>query len=138
LDLPEVVCWERVALAAHGVLGTRHPDRGVDLVPVVFAVDGHQVIIPVDTVKPKRTLRLQRLENLMSDPRCSLLVEHFDEDWSRLWWVRLSGRGAERPPSPTHLTRLAEQHTQYAQAGAVASTIVFTADAVTGWAASVA
>lgn len=125
-----------MAGAAHGVLGTVHPDRGVDLVPVVFAIDGHQLIIPVDTVKPKRTLRLQRLENLLTDPRCSLLVEHFDEDWSKLWWVRLSGRAAERPPSPRHLARLADQHPQYREPGAVAATIVLTADTVTGWAAS--
>lgn len=74
----------------HGVLCTVHPRRGVDAVPVVYAVDadGH-VGIPVDLVKPKSSTRLQRERNLAADPRAALLIEHWDpEDWSRLWWVR--------------------------------------------------
>ncbi len=104
--------------------------------PVVFAVEGHQVIIPVDTVKPKRTLRLQRLQNLTADPRFSLLVEHFDEDWSKLWWVRLAGRASTRSPSPRDLALLADRHRQYRNAGAVVETIVLSADTLTGWASA--
>jgi hypothetical protein len=79
----------RLASHDHGVLCTVHAARGVDAVPVVYAVvDGH-VGVPVDTVKPKVSLRLQRARNLEADPRAALLIEHWDRrDWSRLWWVR--------------------------------------------------
>lgn len=34
---------------------------------------------------------LQRLANVASEPRCSLLVDHYEDDWSSLWWVRADG-----------------------------------------------
>ena len=79
----------RLATADHGVLCTVHPERGVDAVPVVYAVDGGFVGVPVDTVKPKTSTRLQRERNVEADPRATLLVDHWDRhDWSQLWWVR--------------------------------------------------
>ncbi|MCB0993498.1 MAG: pyridoxamine 5'-phosphate oxidase family protein, partial [Acidimicrobiales bacterium] len=80
---------ELLATHDHGVLATLHAVRGADLVPVVYSVvDGH-VGVPIDRVKPKASLRLQRERNLAADPRATLLIEHWDPtDWSRLWWVR--------------------------------------------------
>ena len=43
--------------------------------------------------KPKRARNLRRIENVASEPRVSVLVDHYDEDWRRLWWVRADGRG---------------------------------------------
>ena len=80
----------RLAAHDHGVLCTVHGERGVDAVPVVYVVDDDGCVgVPVDRVKPKASLRLQRERNLEADPRATLLVEHWDRsDWSRLWWVR--------------------------------------------------
>ena len=74
----------------HGILCTVHAERGVDAVPVAYAVDDDGYVgVPIDRVKPKASLRLQRERNLEADPRATLLVEHWDRsDWSRLWWVR--------------------------------------------------
>src|SRR5918994_4703326 len=74
----------------HGILCTVHAERGVDAVPVAFAVDADGYVgVPVDRVKPKASSRLQRERNLEADPRGTLLVEHWDrDDWARLWWVR--------------------------------------------------
>src|SRR5690606_3070345 len=59
----------RLVDADHGVLSTLHPERGVDAVPCVFAVDTDDFIgVPVDRVKPKRSQRLQRASNLEADP----------------------------------------------------------------------
>ena len=89
MRLAEDEARRRLAAYDHGVLGTTHRDRGADLVPVLFAVDGDHVAIPIDTVKPKAAGRLQRERNLAADPRATLLIEHWDAaDWSRLWWVR--------------------------------------------------
>ncbi|MFZ9481532.1 MAG: pyridoxamine 5'-phosphate oxidase family protein [Ilumatobacteraceae bacterium] len=98
----------RLAGHHHAVLATVHATRGVDLVPVVFALDaeGH-VGIPVDTVKPKQSKDLQRITNLEADPRASLLAEHWDDDWSRLWWVRAELRW-EPEPTPELIESLSE------------------------------
>lgn len=74
-------------------LGTITPDGLPHLVPVVFAVAGD----PPDTVytavdaKPKTTRRLRRLANIEENPHVSLLVDHYADDWTRLWWVRADG-----------------------------------------------
>lgn len=123
----------------HGVLCTVHSTRGVDAVPVVYAADDDGFVgVPVDTVKPKSSTRLQRERNLAVDPRAALLVEHWDRhDWSRLWWVRAELRwesdGADRA---TSLARaLADAYPQYARRP-FARVLVFTVRSVTGWAAS--
>ena len=131
--------WERLGPHGHGVLGTVHPDRGVDAVPVVFVVADGQLVVPIDTVKAKSGGRLQRLRNLEADDRCVLLVDHYDDDWSQLWWVRVHARGAEvadtEPAAESHRTALARAFPAYATDGAVTSVIVLTVDEVTGWAA---
>jgi PPOX class probable F420-dependent enzyme len=72
-------------------LATIRPDGAPHLVPVVFVLQGDTVWLMVDE-KPKRHRRLQRLVNVRAEPRVSLLVDVYDEDWSRLWWVRADGR----------------------------------------------
>jgi PPOX class probable F420-dependent enzyme len=41
--------------------------------------------------KPKSTRQLRRLTNLRANPRAALLVDHYDDDWSSLWWIRADG-----------------------------------------------
>ena len=60
------------------------------LVPVTFAAGADTVWFAVDA-KPKSSTDLRRLRNIRANPRVSLLVDHYDEDWSRLWWVRADG-----------------------------------------------
>ena len=109
----------RLATHDHGILCTVHAARGVDAVPVVFAVDEEGFLaVPVDRVKPKASARLQRERNLEVDPRATLLVEHWDrDDWSRLWWVRATLEHVPDPPTAVAeelTTRLANAVPQYA------------------------
>lgn len=60
------------------------------LVPVTFAVAGAEVVFAVDH-KPKTTTALKRLANIAANPAVSFLVDHYDDDWARLWWVRADG-----------------------------------------------
>ena len=61
------------------------------LVPVVFATPtDDEVLIAVDQ-KPKRHRALKRLANIADNPRVSLLVDHYADDWDALWWVRADG-----------------------------------------------
>ena len=89
----------RFADARVARLGTVRTDGTPHLVPVTFAVDDDVIYTAVDA-KPKRTTRLQRLQNLAAQPRCTLLVDHYEDDWSGLWWVRADGDAAvvDRPP----------------------------------------
>jgi len=61
------------------------------VVPVCFAFDGAALYSAVDD-KPKRTRRLRRLANVADNPQASLLVDVWDEDWTRLAWVSVEGQ----------------------------------------------
>lgn len=61
------------------------------VVPVCFAVDGEALYSAVDD-KPKRTRELRRLRNITDNPHVALVVDEWDEDWSRLRWVIVEGR----------------------------------------------
>lgn len=68
------------------------------LVPVVFAGRGdHGIVMAVDR-KPKDSRRLKRLHNIAVQPAVCLLADAYDEDWSRLWWVRADGGARTVPP----------------------------------------
>lgn len=131
MRLDEDECWSRLRRSEKGVLGTVHPERGVDLVPVVFVVTAdRRVVVPIDTVKAKATTRLQRVINLERDPRCSLIVDQYDRDWTALWWVRVNGTAAAVDDVPAELARFE----RYRQPAAVVGAIVLTPTAITGWA----
>ena len=136
MRLDEGECWRRLGEADHGVLATSHPDRGVDAVPVVFAVlDDGRLVVPIDAVKPKAGARLQRLANLELDPRCVLLLERYADDWSQLWWVRVHATAEEVEPSSALVEALAARYEQYRPPGSVTSAIVLTPTEVAGWSA---
>ena len=72
-------------------LGTTDPDGRPHLVPIVFVLDGETLYSAVDA-KPKSSRTLRRIENARVRPDVTMLVDNYDEDWERLWWVRLRGR----------------------------------------------
>jgi PPOX class probable F420-dependent enzyme len=105
----------RVAAARVGRLATVTPAGEPHVVPCCFVLDGDTILSAVDA-KPKSTLALRRLDNLRARPRAALLVDHYDDDWSTLWWVRADGdgrvidAGAERERA---LDLLAAKYPQY-------------------------
>ena len=105
----------RLAAARVARLATIDPDGRPHLVPIVFALDGDTLYSAVDR-KPKRSTTLRRIENARARPDVTLLVDHYEDDWSRLWWIRLRGRarvldeGEERERA---LELLREKYRQY-------------------------
>ena len=87
----------RVAAARVARLATVGAGGAPHLVPFCFVLDGDVLYSAVDQ-KPKSRARLRRFENAASEPRVCVLVDHYEEDWSRLWWVRLEGRARELGP----------------------------------------
>lgn len=98
-----------------GRLATTDPDGRPHLVPIVFAVDGDTLYSAVDR-KPKRSRTLRRIENARARPEVTILVDHYNDDWTQLWWIRLRGRarvlddGEERERA---LELLAAKYPQY-------------------------
>jgi hypothetical protein len=130
----------RLAAHDHGVFCTLHPERGVDAVPCVFAVDDEGFVgVPVDRVKPKASSSLQRVANLRADPRATLLVEQWDAiDWSRLWWVRAELRSVAEPDADRVdglAGRLAVRYPQYRDRP-FEQVLVLHIVGVVGWAAA--
>lgn len=102
------------ARVAH--LATVSADGQPHLVPIVFAVVGDTIYSVVDG-KPKRTTQLRRLANVAANPKVSVLVDHYEDDWSRLWWVRADGTARilalSSDEGRSALQRLAERYPQY-------------------------
>ena len=105
----------RLTTARVARLATTDPDGRPHLVPIVFALDGDTLYSAVDR-KRKRSSKLRRIENARARPDVTILVDHYEEDWSGLWWIRLRGRarvlddGDERERA---LGLLAEKYPQY-------------------------
>ncbi|MGY1594506.1 TIGR03668 family PPOX class F420-dependent oxidoreductase [Geodermatophilus sp. SYSU D00708] len=116
-------------------LATVRPDGAPHLVPVVFAlVDG--VVYSAVDAKPKRSPRLQRLANVRAEPRCALLVDHYEDDWSRLWWVRADGTAeVVDEPAAAHpgLAALVDRHPQYREEPPAGPLLVVTVQRWSGW-----
>jgi PPOX class probable F420-dependent enzyme len=119
-------------------LATIRPDGRPHIVPMVFALVDDTVYSAVDA-KPKRSSRLQRLTNIRADPRCALLVDSYDDDWRRLWWVRADGNGEivdEPPGEHPGIQALVRRFGQYIDDPPTGPLLVVSIRQWTGWAAS--
>ena len=72
-------------------LATTGPDSRPHLVPIVFGLDGQTLYSAVDAI-PEASRRLRRLANARERPDVTVLVDHYEDDWGRLWWVSLRGQ----------------------------------------------
>ncbi len=105
---------ERVRDARVGRLATIDAEGRPHLVPICFVLEGETLYSAVDE-KPKRSKRLKRLENIRRRPEVTVLVDHYEEDWSRLWWVRLDGSAKVLEDGPDREHALALLQAKYEQ-----------------------
>src|SRR5580765_5303679 len=133
--MDDQILRERVAAARVGHLATTRPDGRPHVVPCCFVLTGDVVYSAVDA-KPKSTLALQRLRNLAVHPAASLVVDHYEEEWTQLWWVRLDGvarvleSGTERD---TALETLAAKYPQYVEAPPPGAVVAIDVTARRSW-----
>jgi PPOX class probable F420-dependent enzyme len=116
-------------------LATVSKDGRPHIVPIVFAIDKDSLYFAVDA-KPKKTANLQRLRNIATNPAVSILADHYEDDWTRLWWVRADGtarvvtENAEAERAIELLANKYEQHRRERPAGPVVAIHI---DRVMGW-----
>ena len=139
MRLPEQIARARFA-SPRGPCGwPRWTKRGVRIwSSVTFAVDGDRIYSAVDA-KPKRTRDLKRLRNIQADPRVAVLADHYEDEWSRLWWVRADATAeiVENPAAMAEpIALLRERYRQYRAHPPEGPVIVMAVHRWTGWSAS--
>jgi PPOX class probable F420-dependent enzyme len=128
----------RFGTAAVARLATVGPAGRPHLVPITFAVDGDHIYTAVDA-KPKTTANLRRLRNIATDPRVTVLADHYEDDWDRLWWARADGLAAILgPPADLAgpLELLAARYPRYRSGRPAGPVIAIHVERWTGWTAS--
>jgi PPOX class probable F420-dependent enzyme len=125
----------RLAEAKVAQLATVSEDGRPHIVPFVFAVDGDTLYFAVDA-KPKTTANLKRLKNIAANPSVSVLVDHYEDDWSKLWWVRADGsaRVVADPTEAEHaVDLLVNRYAQYRASRPPGPVVAIDIDRLTGW-----
>lgn len=128
----------RVAGGRVARLASLTPDGRLHLVPFCYALDGDTLYSVVDD-KPKRSRRLQRLRNIEAHPQVCVLVDHYEDDWEQVWWVRLRGgarvldEGEERDRA---LELLRERYVPYREDPPTGPVLAVDVEEWRGWTAS--
>lgn len=134
--------WARVSLARVGRMATVTPQRRPHVVPFVFALAGEgtdRVAYWAVDDKPKRSADLKRIRNLERNPAVEFVVDGYDEQWERLWWVRCSGRARvvdseiERRDA---LDALQDKYPQYTAAPPRGPVVAIDVETILGWEAT--
>lgn len=125
----------RLAEAPVGRLATVGSGGRPHVVPITFARAGDTLYFAVDA-KPKRTVELQRLKNIAVNPAVCVLVDHYDDDWTRLWWVRIDGT-ARIVEDAEHAGRaidlLVSKYPQYVAARPRGPVVAVAIERISGW-----
>jgi PPOX class probable F420-dependent enzyme len=119
-------------------LATVGGDGRPHLVPIVFAIDEDTIYFAVDA-KPKKTTELKRLENIAANPAVCVLVDHYEDDWKKLWWVRADGTArvvTERAEAEHATDLLANRYAQYRNTRPAGPVVAIHIDRLTGWTGS--
>jgi PPOX class probable F420-dependent enzyme len=127
----------RVAEARVGRLATTTAEDRPHVVPCCFALEHDVLCTAVDDVKAKATRALRRLDNVRRHPEVALLVDHYRDDWSALWWVRVDGTArvtdGASPEGRAALARLAAKYEQYRDRPPPGPVVLIEATAWTAW-----
>jgi len=130
----------RRRFAASPVLRLATADAGgrPHVVPCTFVVDGGgRVAIGIDNKPKSSPSGLRRLRNIAANPRVSMIVDHYADDWTQLWWARADGIGAIEESGPEHIVcwdLLRGKYPQYAGQSLDGPVIVVVIESWTGWA----
>jgi len=129
----------RFAAATVAHLASADASGRPHVVPITFALVGETIYSAVDS-KPKRTRALRRLANVAANPAVAVLVDHYERDWERLWWVRADGRGrtldADADEALAALAALAARYEPYRLARPQGPVLAIDVERWVGWSAA--
>jgi PPOX class probable F420-dependent enzyme len=128
----------RIASARVARFGSINPEGRPHIVPVTFALCDGALAHMIDH-KPKTTQLLQRLRNVQANPRASMLVDDYDEEWSALWWVRVDGTASvdtEGRRWDRARASLIDKYPQYRESPPSGPAIILSIERVTYWESS--
>jgi PPOX class probable F420-dependent enzyme len=137
--MERVEAIRRLQAARVGRLATVRPDGSPHVVPFVFAIveaGGELTVYWAVDAKPKTTQSIQRLTNLEANPAVEFVVDGYEEDWTKLWWVRAAGRArivASDEERGAALVVLAEKYPPYRTTPPAGPVVAIEVDRVTGW-----
>ncbi len=127
----------RFATATVARLATVGSEGRPHLVPISFALVNPTTIVTAVDHKPKRTRALVRLANIEANPRVSVLVDHYEDDWERLWWVRADGVAHVRDTAPAGAAQaLTGRYAAYREQPPAGPFVVIEIQRLTGWSAA--
>ena len=121
-----------------GHLATADAEGRPHVIPFCFVYDQGHIYCVLDG-KPKSAglRRLRRVRNIMDNPRVSLVIDHYEEDWSRLWYLLVHGTAELLDPCPEHASALAQLRSKYPQYRSMEldenPMIKITPERATGW-----
>jgi PPOX class probable F420-dependent enzyme len=105
---------QRVArLATADAAGRPH------VVPICYALIRDEVYFTIDEKPKKKPTALKRLANLRANPFAALVVDRYDEDWTRLGWVMVRGSAKILESGPEHDHAQAALRQRYPQLAAM-------------------
>lgn len=120
-------------------LATVDPEHAPHAIPICFCFDGSVFYSAIDRkAKRVRPERLARLKNIAQTPQVALLLDYYDEDWTRLWYVLVRGKAelvSAEVEQRQAIARLRTKYPQYA-AGMLsddAPILRITPDRITSW-----
>jgi PPOX class probable F420-dependent enzyme len=65
------------------------------LIPVVFVFDNDHYFIPVDEkTKRSKPENLKRIKNIQQNPNVALLIDEYNEDWRKLYFIMIQGKAS--------------------------------------------
>ncbi|OLB93739.1 MAG: PPOX class F420-dependent oxidoreductase [Actinobacteria bacterium 13_2_20CM_2_66_6] len=127
----------RILEARVARLATADAEGRPHIVPISFALDDNAIFFAVDA-KPKRTTDLKRLRNIAANPAVAVLFDHYEDDWSRLWWVRIDGAARivdDELAAARAIDLLAGRYEQYLQARPGGPVVAISIERMSGWSA---
>jgi len=133
--MESVMAKHRLEEARVARLATIGDDGRPHIVPIAFVIEGDTLYFAVDA-KPKQTKNLKRLKNIAANPAVAVLVDHYEDDWTRLWWVRVDGTAlvvADGVLARGAIDRLVDKYVQYRNARPEGPVVAIHIDRVTGW-----
>ena len=122
-----------------GHLATADAAGRPHVIPFCFACDGERIYTPLDAKPKSGNLRsLRRVRNILANPQVSLVIDHYEADWSQLWYLLVHGRAELIEPCEEQaaaITLLRAKYPQYREMDLDGNPVIrISPERATGWA----